>query len=195
VSRTSSQTFDAFCREAVDFLSQASVPYLIIGGVAVATIGQPRATGDVDVIGYVPMEKAIELVDAAIAAGFVVAPDERETLQATGTLRFRKGRFQLDIILASLPFEDDARARARPHRLFGRMVPLPTPEDLILFKVLAGRDKDLVDAVGVARRHLSALDRRYLEEAIKTVCELAEDLTPLRRLEEVLRKASSDPRR
>jgi hypothetical protein len=193
VTRTSLQSFDAFCRQAVDFLSQASVPYLIIGGIAVATIGQPRVTGDVDVIAYVPMDKAIALIDAAVAAGFHAATDEREQLQATGTLRFSKGQFQLDIILASLPFEDDARARARKHRLFGRLVPLPTPEDLILFKVLAGRDKDLVDAVGVARRHLPTLDRGYLRKALEAVCELAEDLTPLRRLDEVLRKASSGP--
>jgi hypothetical protein len=192
VKRTSPQTFDAFCREAVDFLSRASVPYLIVGGVAVATIGQPRATGDVDVIGYLTMDQATALIDAAVAAGFEVVPDERERLQATGTLRFSKGKFQLDIILASLPFEDDARSRARKHRLFGRLVPLPTPEDLILFKVLAGRDKDLVDAVGVARRHLPALDRRYLHAALEAVCELAEDLAPRRRLDEVLRKASRD---
>lgn len=165
----------------------------MIGGIAVGAIGEPRVTGDVDVIGYVAMEQAIALIDTAVAAGFQVAPDEREKLQATGTLRFHKGLFELDIILASLPFEDDARARARKHRLFGRLVPLPTPEDLILFKVLAGRDKDMVDAVGVARRHLPRLDRRYLHEAVKAVCELAEDLEPQRRLDEVLRKASSDP--
>lgn len=194
MKRASSQTFDAFCREAVDFLKGSRTPYLMIGGIAVGAIGEPRVTGDVDVIGYVPMDKAIGLIDAAIAAGFQVAPDERAKLQATGTLRFDKGPFQLDIILASLPFEDDARARARKHRLFGRLVPLPTPEDLILFKVLAGRDKDLVDAVGVARRHLAALDRRYLRASLEAVCELAEDLDPLRRLDEVLRKASSDLR-
>lgn len=193
MNRASPRSFDAFCREAVDFLSQTSVPYLVIGGLAVATIGQPRATGDVDVIAYVSMEKAAALIDAAVAAGFQVSPDERETLQATGTLRFRKGQFQLDIIVASLAFEDDARARARKQRLFGRLVPLPTPEDLLLFKVLAGRDKDLVDAVGIARRHLPSLDRRYLRQAVEAVCELAEDLEPLRRLDEVLRKAASDP--
>jgi hypothetical protein len=193
VKRASPQTFDAFCREAVDFLKGSATPYLMIGGLAVGAIGEPRVTGDVDVIGYVRVEKALALIDAAIAAGFRVAADEREKLQATGTLRFSKGQFQLDIILASLPFEDDARARARKHRLFGRLVPLPTPEDLILFKVLAGRDKDLVDAVSVARRHLRKLDRRYLGKALEAVCEFAEDLEPLRRLDEVLRKASSDP--
>jgi len=193
VKRTPKPTFDAFCREAVDFLTGASAPYLIIGGLAVAVIGEPRMTGDVDVIGYLSMEQATELIDTAVAAGFEVAPDERERLHATGTLRFTKGRFQLDIILASLPFEDDARARARKRRLFGRLVPLPTPEDLLLFKVLAGRDKDLVDAVGIARRHLTSLDHRYLDAALSAVCDLAEDLAPRSRLDDVLRKARGRP--
>jgi hypothetical protein len=193
VKRASSQTFEAFCREAVDFLKSSATPYLMIGGIAVGAIGEPRVTGDVDVIGYLGIDKALALINTAVAAGFTVSPDEREKLRATGTLRFRKGQFELDVILASLPFEDDARARARKHRLFGRLVPLPTPEDLILFKVLAGRDKDMVDAVGVARRHLARLDRRYLRTALEAVCELAEDLAPLRHLDEVLRKASSDP--
>ncbi len=34
----------------------------------------------------------------------------------------------------------------------------PSPEDLILFKILAGRDKDILDATGVARRHAGRLD-------------------------------------
>lgn len=190
------QTFDAFCREAVDFLIRAKVRYLLIGGLAVGAVGEPRMTGDVDVVGYLSTEQAISLIDAAIAAGFHVAPDERKRLEATGTLRFSKAPFQLDIILASLPFEDEARARARKRRLFGRLVPLPTPEDLILFKVLAGRDKDLVDAVGVARRHFSALDRGYLDTSLEAVCDLAEDLAPRKRLDDVLHKASgrADPR-
>lgn len=192
VKRASSQTFVAFCRKAIDFLNSSATPYLVIGGIAVGAVGEPRMTSDVNVIAYLSMGKAIALIDAAAAAGFEVAPDERGELQATGTLRFCRGRFQLDIILASLPCEDDARARSHEHCLFDRMVLLPTPEDLILFKVLAGRDKDLVDAVGVARRHRAKLDRSYLQGAITAVCELAEDLTPLRRLEEVLRKASSD---
>lgn len=191
MKRKSPPAFDAFCRDAVDFLSGASAPYLIIGGLAVAAIGQPRLTGDVDVIGYLSVEQGALLIDAAIAAGFEVAADERERLHSTGTLRFGKGQFQLDIILASLPFEDDARARAHKRRLFGRLVPLPTPEDLILFKVLAGRDKDLVDAVGVARRHLRGLDLRYLNAVLDEVCDLAEDLAPRSRLDEVLRKAAA----
>lgn len=128
------RSFDDFCRDAVDLLERAAAPYLVIGGLAVAVVGEPRMTGD---------------------------------------------------------FEDAARARARPGRLFGRRVPLPTPEDLILFKVLAGRDKDLVDAVGVARRHLASLDRAYLTATLDEICDLAEDVGPRQRLDDVLRKARS----
>lgn len=185
--------FAAFCQKAFDFLDRAGLRHLVIGGLAVGVVGEARTTGDVDVIGYASPEDALTLIARASEAGFDVDPErERERLRATGTLRFRHGPFQLDIILASLPFEDAAHSRAVKQRLFGRLVPFPTPEDLIVFKVLAGRDKDLVDAVGVARRHLATLDRRYLAQTLQQVCDLAEDMEPWRRLESVLRKAGEE---
>jgi hypothetical protein len=139
---------------------------------------KPRTTGDVDVIVYGSTKTALDLVDGAIAAGFAAQVDvERARLEATGTLRFRKGLFQLDVILASLPFEDEALARASSRQIFGRFVPIPTPEDLILLKVLAGRDKDLVDAAGVMRRHRATLDLGYIEGHLQALGDLAEDMT------------------
>jgi hypothetical protein len=192
VKRLRRNELDVFCREAVDLLDAAGMPYLLIGGLAVIALGEPRATADIDVVGFASAEQAEALVKRAAAAGFEVRPEiELERLRETGTLRFRRGPFQLDIILASLPFEDTAYTRSTRARLFGRKVPLPTPEDLILFKVLAGRDKDIVDAIGIARRHLARLDRRYLEQSIQAICDLAEDTAPWRRLEDVLRKAGT----
>jgi len=184
--------FTAFCQKAFDFLEGAGVRHLVIGGLAVGAIGEARTTGDVDVIGFVSYQDAVALITRASEAGFEVRPEiELERLRATGTLRFRYGKFQLDIILASLPFEEVAHARAMSKRLFGRLVLFPTPEDLIVFKVLAGRDKDILDAVGVARRHAATLDRRYLETTLRTICDLAEDMEPWSRLESVLRKAQT----
>ncbi len=195
MSRKGAAGFDAFCRFAVDFLADARVPYIVIGGLAVAVIGEPRMTADIDVVGFLTLDQADQLIEAAERAGLEVASDERRRLRATGTLRFAKRGFVLDVILASLPFEDTARKRARKRRLFERLVPLPTPEDLLVFKILAGRDKDLVDAVGIARRHLRTLDRAYLLRTLREVCDLAEDGTALRLLEDVLAKATPGPRR
>jgi Nucleotidyl transferase of unknown function (DUF2204) len=182
--------FDAFCRDAFAFLSRRRIDYLVIGGLAVIALGEPRTTGDVDVVVFVNDDGARALLDAALAEGFEADRDaELRALEETGTLRVRRGPHQLDMIVASLPFETEALGRRQRARMFGRVVPLPTPEDLLVFKVLAGRAKDLVDAEGVARRHLAALDVRYVERAISAVADYAEDPGLLQRLADVLARA------
>ena len=52
--------------------------------------------------------------------------------------------------------------------------------------MLAGRDKDMLDAEGVARRHGDRLDVSYLERTLRPICELAEDMGPWNRLRRVL---------
>jgi hypothetical protein len=179
--------FDRFCRFAFEFLEREGVRYLVIGGLAVVAVGEPRTTADADVIAFMTAVEAESLISKASRAGFELREDvERERLAMTGTLRFRRQPFQIDLITASLPFEEIAFRRAHYHELFGMRLPFSSPEDLILFKVLAGRDKDLLDAIGVARRHHGRLDRNYLEQTLQQLCELAEDLAPWDRLQRVL---------
>lgn len=182
--------FDRFCRAAFELLDQTGTRYLVVGGLAVIAVGEPRTTGDVDVIAFLSAAEARRFIGAAAQAGFEVdSVLERRRLDETGTVRVRRAPFQLDVIVASLPFEETAYARSTPQRLFGRMVRFPSAEDLILFKVLAGRDKDILDAVGIARRHAARLDHRYLEHTLRPICDLAEDLSAWRRLHAVLKKA------
>lgn len=182
--------FDDFCRAALDLLDRSGVRHLVIGGLAVIAVGEPRTTGDVDVVAFIGEDDAERLIARALEADFEVdSALERRRLRETGTLRFGKSPFQLDVIVASMPFEEAAFERATVRRMFGRTVRIPTPEDLILFKVLAGRDKDVLDAIGVARRHGAALDRRYIEETLRPICDLAEDMTAWRRMQAVFEKA------
>jgi len=179
--------FDEFCRSAFSFLESHRTRYLVIGGLAVVAVGEPRTTGDADAIVYVSPSEADALIRHAVEAGFDVREEvERQRLATTGTMRFRKGLYQIDLITASLPFEELAYDRASVHELFGIQLPFPSPEDLILLKVLAGRDKDMLDATGVARRHAERIDVSYLERTLLPICELAEDMTPWTRLERVL---------
>lgn len=183
-------SFDAFCRFAFSFLDEQGVRYLVIGGLAVVVVGEPRTTADADAIVFVSPAEAEALIGLAANAGFEVqTAAELERLASTGTMRFRRGPFQLDLITASLSFEEAAFRRARHHELFGVRLPFPTPEDLILLKVLAGRDKDMLDAVGVARRYRDRLDIAYLEATLQQICDLAEDQSPWRRLQRVLAEA------
>lgn len=179
--------FDEFCRFAFTFLERQKTRYLVIGGLAVVAVGEPRTTADADAIVFVSPAEAEALIRQAAGAGFDVRVEvELERLATTGTMRFRRGRFQIDLITASLPFEESASERASVHELFGVRVPFPSPEDLILLKVLAGRDKDMLDARGVVRRHGGRLDVAYLERMLRPICELAEDMAPWGRLQRVL---------
>jgi len=182
--------FDAFCRDAFGFLEASNTRYLVVGGLAVMVVGEPRTTGDADAVVFVSAAEAEALIRRAVGAGFEVREEiERERLATTGTIRLRRGRFQLDLITASLPFEEVASRRATVHELFGIRLPFPSAEDLILFKVLAGRDKDMLDAAGVARRHRGRLDLAYLEQTLRPICELAEDVGPWNRLQRALAAA------
>ncbi len=159
--------FDVFCREAFDFLDAAGVRHLEIGGLAVVAVGEPRITADAEVIAYASTAQARDLIARAIAAGFEAELEiEERRLVETGTLRFGKGPF-------------------------GRMVALPTAEDLLVLKILAGRAKDMVDAIGIARRHAGRLDRAYVEAQLREICDVVEDMAPWARLERVFDEAKA----
>ncbi|RLT13620.1 MAG: hypothetical protein DWI25_06695 [Planctomycetota bacterium] len=160
---------------------------------AVIVVGEPRTTADADALIFVSLAEAESLIQQANEAGFDLREDiERKRLAETGTVRFRRGVFQVDLITASLPFEETAYHRASFHQLFGIRLPFPSPEDLILFKILAGRDKDILDAIGVARRHTDRIDVAYLERTLLPLCELAEEMSYWNRLHDVLARARGD---
>ena len=154
--------FDAFCGDCFDFLARRRVRFLVIGGLAVMAVGEPRVTGDADVIVFGSPKDIERLIAFAPKAGFQVEQEaERRRFRETGTLRFLRRGFQFDLIAASLPFEE------------------------------AARDKDMLDAVGIARRHRGALDLAYVRATLRPICDLAEDMSASRRLEDVLARASS----
>ena len=184
--------FDSFCRDCFDFLTRRRVRFLVIDGLAVMAVGEPRVTGAADVVVFGSPKDVERLIAFAPKAGFQLDQEaERRRFRETGTLRFLRRGFQFDLIAASLRFEEAAFERASRKRMFGRLVHLPTPEDLLLFKILAGRDKDMLDAAGIARRHRGALDLAYVRATLRPICDLAEDMSASRRLEDVLARASS----
>lgn len=74
----------------------------------------------------------------------------------------RRGRTEepivVDLLFASTPFEIDALARRQPLRVLGVDVPVASPEDLFVFKLIAGRPQDLADAHRLFALHGSTFD-------------------------------------
>jgi hypothetical protein len=154
----------------VDALNDLNVPYMVSGSLASNFYGVPRATQDADFV--------VELARLPLDA-FAARLGSEVTVDAQLSFEGITGSRRVIVRSHSSPFEvelfgttDDAHDRERFGRrrlvdVFGRRMPLPSAEDVVLNKLrwwqLAGRRKDLEDARNVFAVQRHALDRDYLE--------------------------------
>jgi hypothetical protein len=120
----------------------------IIGGVGVGAHGIARLTKDVDAATNVDNESLAAFCEEAAIRGlqprradwFDFAKQTRMLL-----LRDTHTETDVDVALVLTQFEYDAINRAEQRDVGGLVVPVATPEDLIVMKMVAGRGQDLVD--------------------------------------------------
>ena len=72
--------------------------------------------------------------------------------------------FLADIILAETEYQDWVVQRAKPVKIFDVSVPICSPEDLIILKLIANRRQDLLDIEKILARHWDTLNKQYLKE-------------------------------
>src|SRR5688572_3028616 len=112
-------------------LESLHIEYAIVGGIANAVWGEPRATIDVDVTISVD-EGRLDSTIPAIAAHFRATVSEPIAfVQQTRVLPLDTAEgVRIDVIFALLPFELDAIRRARRISIAGRLIAVVTAEDL-----------------------------------------------------------------
>ena len=153
-------------------LNRLKIPYLVIGGMAVGIVGEPRFTQDLDIDLFLREEDLPSFLKAAKKRSFAFS--ERQILlsvRSTGTFSIRENDVHVDFIIASTPLEAEALKRRKTFKLFGVSMPFPSPEDLILLKIIPGRMSDLADAESIVARHRSKLDTAYLERWARRLSE------------------------
>ncbi len=184
-------TLDALLVKTLDLVTTLQVPSLLIGGLAVGVVGEARLTQDVDLILALPIRKLRMFTQRATEAGFFISRVALEEAPVTGAVRLTWRGLHLDVIFASTAFERSAFARKLTVTLMGRWVSVPTPEDLILLKLIPGRDKDLLDAKTIVVRHRGRLDVRYLEQWAQRLSDEAEDVRIWQNVQRVLQETNS----
>ena len=103
-------------------------------------------------------------------------------------------QIDVDISIGSLPFERDAIDRATIAKIGRLRVPLVTVEDLVVFKAIAHRDRDLIDIDGLLeiQPHANQERIRSLVDEFAQLLEIPEIYTDVDRL---LRKHRPKPGR
>jgi hypothetical protein len=172
----------------VTFLNKGKYKYIIIGGIAAGTIGEARVTGDVDVDIIINREDIPSFLDKAVKADFKVQKKRcLESAEQTGVFQINCEDFHIDFVIASTNVEITAFERAQVRKLYGIKAFFPTPEDMILLKIIPGRDKDLLDAKNIALRHKGKLDTKYLKNWATKLCDEAQDMRIWNTLNELLK--------
>lgn len=175
-------------KKIVKFLNKENIPYMIIGGFAAGIIGEPRATEDIDIDIMVGKKEAMDLVKKLKEQSFSVSIKKcKERITKTGTFQIKYGDKNIDFIISSIDLEKEAIKRSNILKIYGVNARFPTPEDLILLKVIPGRRKDLVDAENIVIRYSKKLDREYLLKWAREISDRMEDLRVYREIKDLLK--------
>jgi Nucleotidyltransferase of unknown function (DUF6036) len=142
-------------------LAQTGCPYVVIGGHAVNVWLEPRYTADVDVTVQANAHDLAQLRQMLTDAGYTASRElGAELPSGPDFARFvsRDRAVVLEIQTAKTEFQREAVRRGMAADGGLRIA---TPEDLIVFKLIANRPKDQNDLLGLVR--LPNLDWPYVE--------------------------------
>lgn len=177
-------------------LDELRVQWLVIGGVAVIVRGVPRFTVDVDAtlaLGDLTLERLLDgLARHAIQPrmeGAIEFARERQAL----LVRHDPSGVPLDLTVAWLPFERDAIRRGEPCDFAGVTVPVARADDLVVYKLVAARPRDLDDAERLLLLHGPGIDLRRVVDTVEEFAAALEDPGRAETLRRLLRRAGIEP--
>ena len=163
---------EAALLEVVAILEEWKIPYMLIGGLAVAQWGEPRATLDVDIALWVEADQ-FETMVAKLASR--LAPRTTRPVEFARRTRVlpveSSGGIAVDLIFALWPFEQRAIKHAAERQVAGAPVRVAALEYLLFLKLTSDRPKDLDDAAALLRRHQNHVDHCWLEEQVSGIAE------------------------
>lgn len=149
-------------------LEGASAAHAFGGALALAQYAEPRATVDIDVNVFAAEPDQAGILDHLATLGYSPELERAHWVPIAGVrLRRDADPYPLDLFLPLGPEYEEIAARTRTLPFGPDQIGLPflSPEDLTMFKLSFGRDKDWVDIRQIVRSGL-ALDVDYVERQL-----------------------------
>lgn len=152
------------------FCEKHKLKIAFMGGIAVSVYGLPRTTYDVDGVILLGMDKLGAVLPRLKKMGFRY--DQRSPVKLIRgksfvSLLYRKYRVYVDIFLAQSDHEKLILSRAKRIKFNRNKICIVSPEDLILIKLQAGRERDTEDVREIILESAKKLDFAYLKKWAK----------------------------
>jgi len=179
--------------EVVSLFERLELSYAVMGGLAARVHGIPRPTYDIDFALSIDRDDLGRMFDAAEELGYHVPVAYRSgwvdsvagmPIVKLG-MRIGDQGMDIDVFLVEGEFLRSVLARRSRHDIGGLEMWLVSPEDLIVLKAAAYRDRDKSDIQDVLFMQ-GELDRDYMRD-------WAERLGILAQLNQALAKYDADP--
>ena len=178
---------EASIHTAIAFMEERGFRYALIGGIALAQWGVVRATYDVDFKVLVPNNEYFVVRDALRTA----FPERArpEVPQNPLIVDVIVGGIVVDFLLALPGYEEQIVERAVQRDLNGWSALVCSAEDLIIQKVVAGRDKDWLDVEALLFEQHQAFDQAYVDNWLMEFAEALDNGDLLTRYKRLLAQA------
>jgi hypothetical protein len=161
-----------------------NIRWYIFGAQAAIIHGASRMTADVDVTVIYNDHPLETLINSLKSGGFDIrVADPEEFIERTGVLpalHIETG-MPVDIVFGRSDLEKEFERRACQYDIEGVKVPAASAEDVVTMKILAGREKDLEDAMAIISAQHEIIDMPYIKKTLGVLEKALDqrDLLPL----------------
>jgi len=162
-------------RKAISFLDENHVPYMVIGGLAISTWGEMRATHDADF--KVSIDMPLAEFRKLVLEHFPARPTNipQHMLSPHVIHIWAMPNMAADFLVSIFDYEKQAIQRALEMDILGVPTRVCTAEDLIIHKAITERGKDWGDIEGVLMRQRGKLDLAYIRNWLTQFAEALEN--------------------
>ena len=169
-------------------LQEADIQGMVIGGIAASILGRPRFTNDVDLIILDLDNRIPAVVDRMKKFNMEPRISDYEKFAKNSRMllmRHVPSGINIDISMGLLAFEREAVSRSQSAVYEGFAIPLPTPEDLIVFKSISPRSIDEEDITAIVKRNPD-IDKGRVLAIIQEFSEILEKPELLTKVQTIL---------
>lgn len=172
-------------------LDEANIPSVVIGGLAVGAWGEPRVTRDADLKVLLGRDDAERLLSLLSPDYVSLLPDPGQVLRKRAMIFVQDATgARLDLLLADTPYDVLAIRRGRDVEVQpGLSIRLCSPEDLLIYKLIATRPRDREDVAGIIRRQGDKLDDAYVLDWLRQFEQALDDSTLITEYRRLRRKS------
>lgn len=148
-------------------LNELKINYAIIGAIACGIYSLPRTTYDIDVIVNIEKIKFITFLKRLQDSRFDFNREHLlKELKEDYLSEVYYKNIRIDIFLPILPYFSEVIRKAVTFNLWGKDLKFATAEDLIILKLISGREGDIKDVEKIKDIQVN-LDVPYIEDWLK----------------------------